>query len=102
MRKIRKIFGCSVAQDLATQKIKIYTVEGSDDVGIVLEGLKVVTALDNILRARCMLVGLAYAVNLAYPNELRYTFEVFQKLLLELDCSKLSPKVNSLKNKLLT
>uniref|UniRef100_A0A8C2XLA2 Uncharacterized protein n=1 Tax=Cyclopterus lumpus TaxID=8103 RepID=A0A8C2XLA2_CYCLU len=91
-----------IQKDHTTQKIKIYTVEGSDDVGIVLEVLKVATALDNIPRACCMLVGLAYAVNLAYPKKLRYTFEVFQKLLLKLDCSKLSLKVNSLKNKLLT
>ncbi|XP_062412434.1 uncharacterized protein LOC134102365 [Sardina pilchardus] len=98
--------GDSVSQDLAVQRIKIYTIkantsEGPDDVGIVVEGLKVLTALGNFARACSMLVGLIYAVNLAYPKELKYTFEVFQKLLLELDCSKLTPKVNNLKNKLL-
>lgn len=96
----------SVSQDLAVQRTKIYNIktttpEGPDDIGIVVEGVKVLTALGNFPRACSMVVGLAYAVNLAYPKELRYTLEVFQKLLLELDCSKLSPKVNSLKNKLL-
>ncbi|KAF1389893.1 hypothetical protein PFLUV_G00052260 [Perca fluviatilis] len=96
----------SVSQDLAVQRIKIYhikttTPEGPDDIGIVVEGVKVLTALGNFPRACSMVIGLAYAVNLAYPKEVRYTLEVFQKLLLELDYSKLSPKVNSLKNKLL-
>ncbi|TWW77704.1 hypothetical protein D4764_12G0010940, partial [Takifugu flavidus] len=96
----------TVSQDLAMQKIKIYSIrtgtsEDPDDVGIVIEGINVLTALGNFPRACSMLVGLIYVVNLAYPKELRYTFEVFQKVLLELDCSKLSPKVNSLKNKLL-
>ncbi|CAN0086299.1 unnamed protein product [Lampetra planeri] len=95
----------SVSQDLAVQRIKIYNIKtntsGPDDIGIVVEGMKVLTALGNFPRACFMLVGLAYALNLAYPKELGYTLEVFQKLLLELDCSKLSPKVNSLKNKLL-
>lgn len=95
-----------VLQDLALQRIKIYhikteTSEGPNDIGIVVEGIKVLTALGNLPRACAVLIGLAYAVNLAYPKELRYTLEVFQKLFLELDCSKLSPKVNSLKNKLL-
>ncbi|KAJ8288519.1 hypothetical protein COCON_G00011780 [Conger conger] len=96
----------SVSQDLTAQRMKIYSIktntsDGPDDVGIVVEGMKVLTALGNLPRACSMLLGLTYAVKLAYPKELRYTFEVFQKLLLELDCSKLSPKVNSLKNKLL-
>ncbi|TWW62747.1 hypothetical protein D4764_04G0013940 [Takifugu flavidus] len=76
----------TVSQDLAMQKMKIYSIrtgtsEDPDDVGIVI----VLTALGNFPRACSMLVGLIYAVNLAYPKELRYMFEVFQKVLLELD-----------------
>ena len=95
----------SVSKDLAVQGIQIYNIkttapQGPDDIGIVVEGVKVLTALGNFPRACSMVIGLAY-LNLAYPKEVRYTLEVFQKLLLELDYSKLSPKVNSLKNKLL-
>ncbi|XP_074487730.1 uncharacterized protein LOC141781736 isoform X1 [Sebastes fasciatus] len=96
----------SVSQDLAVQRMKIYNIktntsEVPGDIGIVIEGMKVLTALGNFPRACSLLVGLAYAVNLAYPKELRYTLEVFQKLFLKLDCLNLSPKVNSVKNKLL-
>uniref|UniRef100_A0A3Q3G564 Uncharacterized protein n=1 Tax=Labrus bergylta TaxID=56723 RepID=A0A3Q3G564_9LABR len=96
----------SVARDLAVQSMKRYRIktnvsEDPEDIGIVVYGVKALTALKNFPRACSMLVGLTYAVDLAYPKELRYTFEVFQKLLLELDSSKLSPKVTSLKNKLL-
>ncbi len=95
-----------MAQDLAVQEMKIYSIqtnlsEGTEDIRIVIDGTKVLTALGNFPRACAMLIGLMYAVNLAYPKELRYTSEAFQKLFLELDCSKLSPKVNSLKSKLL-
>uniref|UniRef100_A0AAQ5ZCV8 Uncharacterized protein n=1 Tax=Amphiprion ocellaris TaxID=80972 RepID=A0AAQ5ZCV8_AMPOC len=86
---------------LKIYNIKAKSLEDPDDIGIVVEGVKVLTALGNFSRACSLLIGLAYVLNLAYPKELRYTFEVFQKLLLELDSSKLSPKVNSLRNKLL-
>ncbi|TWW77734.1 hypothetical protein D4764_12G0011240 [Takifugu flavidus] len=94
----------TVSQDLSMQKIysiRTGPAEDPDDVSIVMEGMEVLTALGTFPRAGSMLVGLIYAGTLAYPKELRYTSEVFQKVLLELDCSKLSPKVNSLKNKLL-
>ncbi|KAK5609768.1 hypothetical protein CRENBAI_023006 [Crenichthys baileyi] len=96
----------SVAQDLALQVMKVYSMQtdlskGTKDIGIVIDGTKVLADLGNFPRACAMLMGLTYALNLAYPKELRCTFEAFQKRFLELDWSKLSPKVNSLKSKLL-
>ncbi|KAL6463051.1 hypothetical protein MHYP_G00274420 [Metynnis hypsauchen] len=68
---------------------------------IVIEATEVLSGLD-LARACALLMGLFYALNLSYPRQLRHTFEVFQKLLLELDELKASPKVMSLKQKLLS
>uniref|UniRef100_A0A672RKE4 Uncharacterized protein n=1 Tax=Sinocyclocheilus grahami TaxID=75366 RepID=A0A672RKE4_SINGR len=57
------------------------------DTGIVIEGAKVVTGLENVPRACCVLHGLTY---------------VFQKPFLELDASKLSNRLQSLRSKLLS
>lgn len=80
-----------MSQDLAVQTTKIYTIketsEGPDDIGIVVEGVKVLTALGNFPRICSMLVGLAYAVNLVYPKELRYTeLKAFYIFLTYLEC----------------
>lgn len=68
---------------------------------IVMEGTEVLGGVD-VARGCALLMGLIYALNLSYPNELKHTLEVFQKILLELDGLKASPKVMSLKNKLLS
>ncbi|XP_053095998.1 uncharacterized protein LOC117599184 [Pangasianodon hypophthalmus] len=91
--------------DLAQHTLKIVTKGGSADgspleAGIVLEGVQVLSGLSGVAKACVALFGLMYAVNLSYPKTLRYTFEFFQKILLELDSEKLSPKILSLKNKL--
>ncbi|XP_013886534.1 uncharacterized protein LOC106534417 [Austrofundulus limnaeus] len=67
------------------------------DVGIVLEGVQVMNDLGNVSFAVSMLLGLVYALNLSYPQELRYTFEVLQKIFLDLDGNKLSNKAQVLK-----
>lgn len=51
-----------MAQDLAMQKMKIYSIrpgtsEDPDDVSIVIDGMKVLTAQGNFPRACSMLVG---------------------------------------------
>lgn len=70
------------------------------NIGILIKGVEVITGLGDIARACIVLFGLTYALNLDYPRLLKYTFEVFQFFFLELDDSKLSNKVQSLKNKL--
>lgn len=90
--------------DLESQVMKILVTKGataSDPASatIMIEGTEVVEGL-NVPRACALLMGLIYALNLSYPRELKYTFEVFQKVFLKLDGQKTTPKVTSLKQKL--
>lgn len=91
---------------LKTPLLGIYVVKEHassdevDDIGIVLEGIKMLKDLDNVALAVAMLFGLMYVLNLSYPADLRYMFEVIQKIWMELDATKLSNKALALKNRL--
>lgn len=94
-------------EELTQHTVRILIKGGSKednliDAVVVLEESEVLSGLRSVTKACIMLLGLIYAVNLSYPKELRYTFEFFQKIMLELDSGKLSPKILSLKNKLLS
>jgi len=84
--------------------VGIFNIKSDDpsegDIGIVLEGQAVLRDLPSVPFATAMLFGLIYNLNLDYPAELRYTFEVVQKILMELDGSTLSKKAQALKLKL--
>ena len=71
------------------------------DVGIIIEGVVVLQDLDNVTLETALLFGLFYSLNMRYPSQLRYTFEVIQKVIMELDVTQLSRKAQSLKTKLL-
>lgn len=68
--------------------------EEPSDVGVVLEVLQ---SLPSVTLGCVMLFGLIYALNLNYPIDLECTFEAFQKILMELDTTKLLPKVQGRK-----
>lgn len=53
--------------------------------GIAIEGAEVLFGISNLAQACSYLMGLIYALELSYPKKLKYTFEVFQKIFLELE-----------------
>ncbi len=100
--------GCAAQRDLEQVVFGIYSInaEGGDatttpvDVGIVIEGVEVLHDLGDIASACALLMGVIYAMNLSYPQELKMFFEVLQKIFLQLDATRVSTKVQMLKNKL--
>ncbi|XP_048828042.1 uncharacterized protein LOC125705809 [Brienomyrus brachyistius] len=67
--------------------------------GIAIEGAEILFGIPDVAHACTYLMGLLYALDLRYPNKLKYTFEVFQKIFLELEDAnkKMSSKVHDLK-----
>ncbi|KTF77430.1 hypothetical protein cypCar_00037010 [Cyprinus carpio] len=76
--------------DLAMQVMKIAII-GDGRATIVVEGTKILQGID-VARSCALLMGVIYALNLSYPKQLKFTFEAFQKLCLELDGQKASSK----------
>ncbi|XP_053351506.1 uncharacterized protein LOC128521020 [Clarias gariepinus] len=70
--------------------------EPPENIGIVIEGVEVLNELNSVASACALLLGLIYELNLAYPKCLHFTFEVLQKIIMELDKHKMSPKVQNL------
>ncbi|XP_054589562.1 uncharacterized protein [Nothobranchius furzeri] len=94
----------SVHEDLKLRSMMIYICHDPDAVGIIIEGVPVLTNLGSLAKACSMLLGLTYALNLQYPTKLVKTFEVFQRLFVGLDTLRPKPssRYMTLKNKLLT
>lgn len=60
------------------------------DVGIIVEGVQVLSGLKDVATAFALLFGIIYDLNLSYPTDLRYTFEYIKKILMELDTHRFS------------
>lgn len=73
----------SVYEDLKMRNMQIYVCRVPDVVGIIIEGIPVLTRLGNHARA----------MNLQYPPQLSKTFQVFQRHFVGLDT--LRPKSSS-------
>ncbi|ROI15997.1 hypothetical protein DPX16_14209 [Anabarilius grahami] len=85
----------------------VYIFKEDDDpfqpphqVGIVIEGVKVLNDMPSVPHACAMLFGLIYVLNLSYPSELKNTFEALQKIFMEVEPKKMARKVFSLSVKL--
>lgn len=94
-----------IERDLAETVFGIYVIrhnvadpdDDPEDIGIVLEGVEVLSGLRNVPFAMAMFLGLVYALNISYPPELKYTFEALQKIIMEMQGNRLSAKVQTLK-----
>ncbi|KAG9279659.1 sterile alpha motif domain-containing protein 3-like [Astyanax mexicanus] len=69
------------------------------NVAVVLEEEVVMANLPDYTNAFILLFGLLYALNIEYTKDLKYTFEVVQKVFLHLG-NECTARVQSLKNKL--
>nr|XP_046263050.1 uncharacterized protein LOC124068683 isoform X2 [Scatophagus argus] len=94
----------AVQEAITTFVLGIFVVSKARDglpkqAGIAIEGAEVLFGIPDVAHACTYLMGLIYALELRYPNKLKYTFEVFQKIFLELEDAnkKMSSKVHDLK-----
>ncbi|MED6243668.1 hypothetical protein ATANTOWER_024794 [Ataeniobius toweri] len=71
------------------------------DVSVVLEEAVVLTDLKDIPSAVAMLMGLLYCLNIDYPKNQKYTFEVIQKVFMNIGGGQCSSLVHGLRNRLL-
>lgn len=72
-----------------------------NDVALVIEEEVVMRHLSDIPNAFLNLMGLVYALNLDFPKELKFTFEVIQRLFIGVGSPSCTARVHSLKSKLL-
>ena len=71
-----------------------------DDIGIFVEGVIILDNTGSEAQACAVMLGVIYALNPAYPTELRHYTDFIQKVLMQMDGENLSSKVLGLKNKI--
>ncbi|CAL8268785.1 unnamed protein product [Boreogadus saida] len=72
------------------------------EIGIIIDGVEVLTELPSVAAGVVMLFGLCYALNMEYLKGFRFTFEALQKILMELGSNKMSSKIRKLNGELHT
>ncbi|KAG5271939.1 hypothetical protein AALO_G00185890 [Alosa alosa] len=67
---------------------------------IILEETVVLQDIKDVPSAFTYLMGLVYAIDMQYPKNLKYTFEVIQKVFLNLGATSCSARTLSFRNKM--
>ncbi|XP_041959515.1 uncharacterized protein LOC121718556 [Alosa sapidissima] len=101
------------AEEIYTRNVKIGILTVLEDdvavrkslptvinIAIILEETVVLEDIKDLPSAVAYLFGLLYATNMEYPKDLSYTFEVIQKVFVELDAQSCSSRALSLRRKL--
>ncbi len=70
------------------------------NIAVIFEETIVLEDVPDLPSAQAYLFGLLYALSISYPKDLKYTFETFQHVFMEIgsDCTQ---RVRSLMNRLL-
>ena len=72
------------------------------EIGIIIDGVEVLTELPSAAAGVVMLFRLYYAPNMEYLQGFRFTLEALQKILMELGSNKMSSKIRKLNGELHT
>uniref|UniRef100_A0A1A8GVD5 Uncharacterized protein n=1 Tax=Nothobranchius korthausae TaxID=1143690 RepID=A0A1A8GVD5_9TELE len=89
---------CTVA--IYTIRVTEDLLEPPRDIGVVIDGVQIFSRLQSVAHAFTTLFELVYAINLKYPDQLKYTFEALQKIVIDIEPKKMSRRVGSLHSKL--
>ncbi|XP_059201647.1 uncharacterized protein LOC131981391 [Centropristis striata] len=81
----------------------LVVADGDDTVGfaVVIKEEIILPSLSDFPTAVALLMGLFYALNIDYPKDIRYTFEVIQKVLMDIGGGHCTALVHGLRNRLL-
>lgn len=71
------------------------------DVAVVVEEKIVIHKQKSVACGFAILMGVIYACNLEYPSAMKYTFEVLQKVVMQIKPEHASARVHGLRNKIL-
>ncbi|XP_024133663.1 uncharacterized protein LOC112149902 [Oryzias melastigma] len=85
-------------------KVGVVTIKDGEDIvatSLVLEEQIILHDVKDFTQAIALLMGLLFSLNIDYPRGLRYTFEVVQKVFMDIGGGQCSSMVHGLRNRLL-
>ncbi|KTG45046.1 hypothetical protein cypCar_00024400 [Cyprinus carpio] len=89
-KKVTDIEGDYIQRDLQKFTMGVYVINkkggeigAQDDIGIYVEGEVILDNIGSVAQACAMMLGVIYVLNMAYPKELKYSYEFIKKVLLK-------------------